>query len=191
MAYVALEEFKVYVRSEIGTIDDGDMAAVLSSAEDAVDDYCGRSFDVAGSGSARVYVPTGTNALYIHDATTITSVVDDGTTLTSGTDYQKEPINGLVGAMSVPYYRLRRLSGSWDGDGDEATISVTATWGWTATPERVKQATKMLAKELLEARNNKSGYVELGDMAARALTHPKFAMLLDRLRRYDVVGGFA
>lgn len=191
MSYVGLEEFKAYVRSEIGAVDDGDLAAVLASAEDAVDDHCGRSFAVAGDGSARVYVPTGTDALYIHDATTITSVVDDGTTLTSGTDYQKEPLNSLVGALSVPYYRLRRLGGSWDGDSNEATVTVTATWGWSATPERVKQATKMLAKELLEARNNKSGYVELGDMAARALTHPKFAMLLDRLRRMDVVGGVA
>lgn len=190
MAYVTLEQFKLYVRSEIGAIDDDDLTAVLTSAEDAVDSYCGRSFDVAGSGSARVYVPTGTDVLYIHDATTVTAVTDDGATLTSGTDFQKEPLNGLVGAMSVPFYRLRRLENVWSGT-HEATISVTATWGWSATPERVKQATKMLAKELLEARNNKSGYVELGDMAARALTHPKFAMLLDRLRRVDMTTGIA
>ena len=188
-AYVTLPEFKAYLRNELAAADDVDLLEALNSASEAIDGYCGRSFVVASGSSARVYVPTETTALFIDDCTAVSSVVVDGTTLSSS-DYQKEPLNGIVNGQSVPYTRLRRVGSLWYVTfPGQATVSVTGTWGWSATPSRVLTACKILAKEIAETRNQVGGYVALGDMAARAITHPKYRQMLDRLRRMDRVGG--
>jgi len=187
-AYVTLSEFKSYLRNELSAVDDIDLTEALTSASDAIGDYCGRTFTAAGTAAtARVYVPTWDTELYIDDATTVTAVSVSGTAL-AATAFQKEPLNALVNGQASPYTKLVRLGGEmWSGNAydDEAVVSVTATWGWPAVPSRVVSATKILAKEIAETRNQMGGYVSFGDMAARAVTHPKYRQMLDRLQRYD------
>lgn len=192
-SYVSLEEFKVHLRNELGGVDNDELQEALDSATEAINDHCGRTFTAAGSASARVYVPTLTPTLFIDDATTVTAVTVDGSALAS-TDYQKEPLNGLINGQTVPYTRLVRLGGyRWDSttDNAKAVISVTATWGWSATPSRVVTACRILAKEIAETRNQAGGYVDLGDVAARAISHPKYGQMLMRLQRMDRTMGVA
>lgn len=192
MSYVSLEEFKLHIRNEIGGVDDAELQEALDSADEAINDYCGRTFTVAAS-ATRLFVPSCEEVLFIDDATAITSVTDNGVVL-AATEYQAEPVNGRSFSGQVtPYTMLRRFNNEWEEvlDG-KATISIVATWGWAATPSRVTSAARILAKELVESRNQTGGYAQVGpDMAARALSHPKYRQMLDPLRRFDRVSGIA
>ena len=171
--YLSVLELKDYARSEIPTVDDTFIEAACDSAENFMDQACARRFVVATSATARVFMPLSGGLLRIHDCTTVTLVVNDGTTLTAA-DYQLEPLNGLTwSGESRPYDQIRLTSGTtWDRDSyGEATISVTATWGWVAIPERVKHAALIVARDILLVRDAvKLGLVDIspvGGVGAR------------------------
>lgn len=196
MAYVSLSTFKVYIQNErTGTDNDNRLQAALDAAELGVNRFCGRKFDVASGSSARTYSPPGPThkLLSIHDCTTITSVVEGTTTLTSGTHYVPLPRNGLTWAGdTVPYDSLERIGAGtcWYYDQGATAVTVTASWGWAATPAPVIEATKLLAKDLARARE-----VEFGDVAGfgefgavRIRSNPQVAALLAPYRRIETWG---
>lgn len=187
--YVLLDEFKEYVRDQV-TVDDTILQNVLDGAEHSIDDHCGRSFGVAsGTPSVRHYTPDSgwSSVLRIHDCVSITSVVDNGTTVTT---YQAEPVDGLdVTGRTVPYEQLRQYAGYWGWDQGRALVAVTADWGWEATPAPVVEATKIIAKDILTQRNNNSGVAGFGEYGAIRVQANKIALgLLRPLRRVEAFG---
>jgi hypothetical protein len=195
LAYVTLEEMKRWLRNERGADDDDLVTEALDAATAAIDDFCQRSFTVAGSGAARVYVPTGTTVLPIYDATTVTAITEDGTTLAT-TYWQAEPLNLLDGAGKVtPYTAIRRIDGGvWAQESTypgKASISVTATWGWVATPAVVKAACRSIAKDIISEQDVRNGLVSFGDFAARAVANGPVQGRLMPLRRGDKAWGLA
>lgn len=194
MAYVTLTTFKAYIQNErTGTANDDRLQAALDAAHQGIDNWCARKFAVASGSSARVYRPApGSRMLWVHDCTTITSVVEDGTTLASGTDFQPEPLNGITAAgESVPYDCLRRLGyQAWWYEDDEPTVTVTASWGWAAIPSPVVEACKLLAKDIATAREvqfgDVAGFGEFG--AVRIRSNPQVAALIAPYRRAEAVG---
>lgn len=191
MAYVSTAELKTYLRNELGTLDDTFLASVVDAATTSVNQACQRSFDVAGAGSARVYVPNGSDTLRIHDCTTVTAVTEDGVTLDS-TAYQKEPLNALDWTGEArPYEQLVRTDGSvWVvAVENKASVSVTATWGWSAIPAGVKQACWIMAAEIARQRDVRFGVIDAGDAAgAIVLSNRKVRELLERHRRPEALG---
>lgn len=182
MAIVTLAQFRAYTRNTLAPVDDTLTQIALDGAEFSVLDYVQRNVAVAGAASARLYVPTEADYLWIHDCTSVTSISDNGTALVVGTDYQLEPLNNLdATGATVPFNRVRRLSGCWSSviDG-KATISVTATWGWSAIPAWATQAVLVLGIEILHARNQPGGVASFNDFGAvRVRQHPVVARLLD------------
>lgn len=190
--YLTETELKSYVRTEITSADDTAYTAAINTAETLIDNACGRRFEVAAGSTARSYRPSNGSIQFIHDCTAITSVVDNGTTLISNTDYVAEPLNALsdIGA-TVPYYALRRLGYyyrrwyNWNGIPGSATIVVTANWGWAAIPPQIKETCKIVAKDVFLQRNVSHGLIgvsEAGGVGTRenrlvretieAYTHP-------------------
>lgn len=190
MAIVTLATFKDYARNELGAADDAAIQAALDAAHYSAYDYCGRSFEAAGAASARSFVPVAFDVLRIDDCASITSVVNNGSTVTT-IDYQTEPVGGrsLSGAYR-PIEQLRMINGgSWYVDGGKATVTVTATWGWSAAPPAAIEAVKVLAKDILHQRDNRSGVAGFGEFGAvRVRQNPYVAMLLDPLRRVSAFG---
>lgn len=155
--YLTVPELKAYMRSEV-TVDDAIFEASINTAEDIIDNGCGRRFIVATTSTARVYMPTCGTVLLIDDCTAITSVVVNGATFTSGTDYQAEPLNSLsYGGETLPFFALRRLGGfRWDSYytvQGAANITVTASWGWAAIPSSVKESCKIIASDVFRQRD--------------------------------------
>jgi len=190
--YLSVLELKDYARSEIPTADDAFIEAACDSAENFMDQACARRFVVATSATARVFMPLSGGLLRIHDCTTVTLVVNDGTTLTAA-DYQLEPLNGLTWAgESRPYDQIRLTSGTtWDRDSyGEATISVTATWGWVAIPARVKQAALIVAKEIIANRDEVKfglvGFSDVGGVSPRS--NPIVTETINHYRRVEAIG---
>lgn len=186
-AYVSAADFDLYISDEFASTEAAIRLGALNAAERAVNQFCQRSFAVAGSATARSYVPTGTSVLRIHDCTTVTAVTEGGTAVTS---YQKEPVTVGWSALAVPYEQLMRLGTVWaqTGYAGEATISVTATWGWTAVPDEVIEATKILGKDVLQQRRTSGNLIAVGDFGGAVRINTYVKQLLSPLRRVEAFG---
>lgn len=188
--YVTADELKKFVKSEKGD----DLAAyedALNHAQQFLDDETDMYIAVAsGSATAGSFRPATSQSkvLQIVNCVSITSVVENDTTLTDGTDFVAEPIAKPVG-QARPYTRLRRVGGYWYWDNDKTTVTVTADWGWTAVPPGAKTACIMAAKLYLDGRDLKFGLAGLsefggvGDRDAKVVT--------DFIRDYRATWGVA
>lgn len=190
--YVALNEFQDYGRNDLAGSDDLLLQSALDAAEEMINEYCQRSFTVAAApATARQYTPTGPweQVLRIHDCTTITSVVENGATV-DASGYTLEPLNALGwSGQAKPYQQLRRYTGGWAWDFGKPTVTVTATWGWVATPDAVKTATLIIAKDIAQQRNTMAGVAGFGEFGAiRVRMNPIAVNLLTPLRRVEAFG---
>jgi hypothetical protein len=186
---VTYAAFDLYTRSET-TTDATIKHAALDAAHTATWNALGRKIVVATTATARVYMPTCGSFLFIDDCTAITSVVANGATLTSGTDYQAEPLNSLsYGGETVPFHVLRKLGyyyNRWDNYYSvpgAANITVTATWGWAAIPPQVAEMCKLIGKAYLESRDFALGVVALTEGGAFGARETKLVM--DAIRDYS------
>jgi len=170
--YLPVSTFKSWWKSEISA-DDSLIEAAINAAETAIDNALQRRMIVAtGTPSARKFRPNDcTPILYINDAKTVTSIVENGTTLTADTDYVLEPLNGISATGETwPYYRVLRYGRDWYTDGVKPTVTVTADWGWTAIPYEVIEACKIVTSDMLSNRDMRNGLVaitEAGGVGSR------------------------
>lgn len=177
--YVSDPEFDSYVGDEIGAANAANRTSAKRSAKRDIDKYCARNFDVAGaSATARLYVPNGTDVLRIHDCTEVTSISVSGTTLSAST-YQLEPVGVALDGEARPYEQVRLLLDYWRVTvHGEATVTVTAKWGWSATPYEVPEVNKQLGRLHLLRRRMGLNDSEWTEILAR----------LDHLRRPEAFG---
>ncbi len=187
--YVTQAEFDAYVSDERGAATAPLRAGALLAAERAVSEFCARSFAVAGaSATARPYAPSGTPVLRIHDCTEVTSIVEDGATLAS-TAYQLEPYAVSWSGASEPYRQVRRIDNDWViSTPGEASITVTAKWGWAAVPAEVAEATKIIGKDILQQRHTVGNIAAVGDFGGSVRLNTYVRQLLGPLRRAEAFG---
>lgn len=198
--YATLVALKGYLK--IGdTVDDAQLTDALLSASRGIEKYCGRQFNDAGSVSARVYYPSTGYTVTVDDFSTVTGLIvktdesGDGVyeTTWATTDYQLEPLNGIVdGETGWPYYRICSLGVRWFPPriltAPGPPVQITARWGWTAVPAPVKQACLIVAAEtfrLKEAPFGVAGYGEFG--VVRVRDNPMAASRLDPYRQAPVM----
>lgn len=193
MAIATLEEFIAYGRDSMSGSNTIEAQLALDAAEEAVCDFCARQFTLAtGTPSVRRFrvANPSTNMLAIDDCVSVTTVSDNGATI-SASGYQLEPLNGRNASGDVvPYDSIRRLDASWSWSFDgEALVSITADWGWAEIPSRVKQAVLITAKDVYQQRNTTAGVVGVSDFGPiRARLNPVALQLLKRLRRSESFG---
>jgi hypothetical protein len=169
--YLPTATFKTWWKTET-TADDTLIEAAINAAEMAIDNALQRRMIVAsGAATERVFRPTGSDVLYIDDCTEVTSIVENDVTLTSGTHFVLEPLNGLAATGEAwPYYRVARYGQCWYTDGPKATVAVTAKWGWAAIPYEVIESCKIVAADMLSNRDMRNGLVaitEAGGVGSR------------------------
>lgn len=178
--HVTPEDYKAWSRIQIWT-DDFEIESAIITAEQAVDNALGRRLQTAAvSATSRVFVPTDDCVVLIDDAAEITSVTNAGATITS---YQLEPLNGLsIGGESVPYDCIRLTAGSWYRYGQQATVTVTARWGWATLPAGLPDVVKVATKAVLDGRNVKLGIAEI--TAGGAVSEREAALVRNFIRDY-------
>lgn len=145
MAYATVTEFKQWAGGDVTDVtDDTLITVVLDAAADAIDAECFRTFTSASSATsgARTFVAHGRKYLMVDDYTGTATI--DGTSATPCAVPQGRPYNTLVGTWTP---------------GTEYTV--TAQWGWPATPTKVKLANLLLARKLDQRRQSPNG-VERG-----------------------------
>jgi len=191
MSNLDIDVFKAWKRVET-SISDASVQAAIDTAEEAIDQHCGRTFVVAGAAAARVFrAPNDRcSVIDIYDCTTVTAVTDNGSTI-SASNYQLEPLNGLsTWGETVPYTAIRLLGGGvWSYEYDKATISITATWGWSAMPARYTEAVKILTADILDNRDIRNGVIGFTDYAGiRVRENPVVSSLLSKFVRARAFG---
>ncbi len=191
MALATTEELQEYLHDEQGAASYYDLDGCLTVAEQMLEDICGRKWVVATTATTRVYAPRSwSDSIRIHDATTVTAVVNDGTTL-SPSLYQLEPLNGMDWTGEArPYEQIRYIGSLFAFDNYRATVSVTATWGWLAIPDQIKRAVLILAKDIAVHRDIAFGNLGVADTGAvRARQAPLIRDLTKRYRREEAKAG--
>jgi len=193
--YCSVEELKS--RLAITTTgDDFELQLAVESACRSIDEICGRYF-WRGT-DTRTYVPESIWRLNTDDLVSVTTLkVDrdgDGVyeeTWTSGTDYALEVnpyhYNTAAKGEPWPYTIVTAINGGrlfpfvwmW---AHLDRIQVTGVYGWPAVPSAVKQATLILASDLLRRKDapfGVAGFSEFG--VVRIQQQP---IILQLLRRY-------
>lgn len=180
--------------------DDALLGAALDAASRAVESFCQRQFNDAGTASARLY---GHDALRLgvawvddfHDTAGLVVATDDAddgtysTTWTEGTDFQLEPLNGVVqGQSGWPFYRIVPTGDKrFPTSTRRAPLQVTAQWGWAAVPDPVVDSTLQLAAELFKIKDAPFGVAGISDWGPiRIRDNPKIATMLAPYRREPV-----
>jgi len=131
----------------------------IAAAEAAIDEHCGRVFDVAsGSPVARtVFVEEPSRYVWVPDFVVSTAeVVEEwsGTAwveLARDTDYWLLPEDRLHGGEAWPVEQLR-FEQPFSG-----RLRITALFGWPATPPAVVEATMLHAAKLLSRNDSPQG----------------------------------
>jgi hypothetical protein len=194
--YVTDEELRDYV--DVDDLDDDDVIALaISTSSRSLDDHTNRQFGLIDAPAERLYTAwpdysRGVWVVTIDDVQTATGLVVevDGTTVTAA-GYRLEPVNAP--ADGKPWTRLVFLDAAEAKPcGVDAEVSVVARWGWTATPEPVKQATRLQAIRLLKRRHapfGVAGSPELGsELRILAKLDPDVAVALRGYCRPRAVG---
>jgi hypothetical protein len=188
--YATLAEVKAALRIT-DTIDDSLLEMAIESASRLVDAYCARSFYNAGTAS-RYFVADTDWLTYIDDAVTITEVATD--TSADGTydviwqadDYQLEPLNGRVDGLVWPYNAIRAIGDyTYPIWGGEALVKVTATWGFSAIPTAIKQATIIQSSRIFKRLDSPLGVLsspDLGFIRVGSRLDPDVSQLVDSYR---------
>lgn len=188
--YATLAEVKAALRIT-DTIDDSLLEMAVESASRLVDAYCARSFYNAGTAS-RYFVADTDWLTNIDDAVTITEIATDASAdgtydvVWQADDYQLEPLNGRVDGLPVPYNAIRAIGDyTYPIWGGEALVKVTATWGWSAVPTAIKQATIIQSSRIFKRLDSPLGVLsspDLGFIRVGSRLDPDVAQLVDSYR---------
>lgn len=170
---------------------DAVVQSAIDAAELAIGKRLGRQVVVASGSTTRTFAPNaGSSVLDIDDATAVTVVAENGSTLPDST-YQLEPVGARDQAgNTVPYTRIRLLGYVWTPNyAGEASVSVTGTFGMAAIPADYLEAVKVLSADILDAKDVRNGVIGFSDYASfRVRDNGTVAMLLSRLTRGRAAG---
>lgn len=193
--YITLNEFQSYIAPGVtlGSGENVQMEAAITAACRSIDAYCGRRFYLDAAPTARYYRPDSAYCAEVDEFATTSGLVvavdtnDDGTydqTWTLNTHYRLEPVNSeRNGITGWPYYELHTLNVrtfptiGWR----PYSISVTAQWGWAATPDPVKQSTFIKAARIYRRAYTPEGFAAgeaFGAIRVSSREDPDVVMLL-------------
>ena len=201
--YITTEALALRLGSDGDAVDGygQELTDAVNTSSRAIDQWTGRRFWLDSSATAKqfgyddIFVDErGRWTVRIKDASAITTVeTDDGDTgtWTATTLYFAEPVNlERHGIEGWPYDTIVGVSGQqWRRTGDRPSVKVTATWGWAAVPETVRQACVLLSKDEFKRRTQGLGDVAgIGDYAVRirANSHAR-----ELLQPFCLTGGLA
>ena len=188
-AYATLIQLKSAIGIADG-IDDPMLEMAIESASRQIDSYTERYFYNAGT-AVKLFSPLDNYVCPTEDFITLTKVEtsEDGEswdTEWAATDWQAEPLNGRSGGLVTSYTQIRAIdSYLFPYRNGEATARLTGTWGWSAVPIAITQATIILASRIFKRLDSPLGIIsnELGSMRVGFRLDPDVQHLIDPYRK--------
>ena len=188
-AYASLIQLKSAIGIADG-IDDPMLEMAIESASRQIDSYTERYFYNAGT-AVKLFSPLDNYVCPTEDFITLTKVEtsEDGEswdTEWAATDWQAEPLNGRSGGLVTSYTQIRAIdSYLFPYRNGEATARLTGTWGWSAVPIAITQATIILASRIFKRLDSPLGIIsnDLGSMRVGFRLDPDVQHLIDPYRK--------
>ena len=183
----------IQLKSAIGIadgIDDPMLEMAIESASRQIDSYTERYFYNAGT-AVKLFAPLDNYVCATEDFITLSKVEtsEDGEsydTEWAAADWQAEPLNGRSGGLVTSYTQIRAIeSYLFPYRNGEATVRLTGTWGWSAVPIAITQATIILASRIFKRLDSPLGIIsgELGSMRVGYRLDPDVQHLIDPYRK--------
>lgn len=181
------------------TVDDAMLETAIEAASRQIDGYCERVF-YSTANATRVYKPTDSFVTEVDDLVSITSLKTSSTgsgfdTTWAATDYQLEPLNGIAGGLVSPATQIRAVGNFlfpvWNTNSvnaGEATVQIEGTFGWSAVPTAIKQATILLAQRQFKRYDSPLGVAGFGEIGVVRVSRidPDVAAIIAPFRRMRV-----
>lgn len=187
--YVSLDELKDYLKMTGKDQYDDVLQDALASVTTEIEAKCNRQFNRATDASQRSYYPDSHCVAKVHDfyVTTDLAVALNGVTLVQDTDFELQPLDGVVdGKPGWPYWVIKLINGrrfNRSANLGGAPLKVTARWGWAAVPAPIKQATMIMAAETFQIKDAPFGVAGM-DAFGSALRVRDNAMAASKLSPY-------
>lgn len=171
--YATLAQVKAALRIT-DSVDDTLLETSIEAASREIDGYCQRVFYSATA--TRVYNPTDIFLTLTDDIISVTTLKTstDGVTFNqtwTASDYQLEPLNGTTSGIDQPYTQVRAIGDYlfpiWSVTGtfsNKASVQIAGSFGWSAVPTAVKQATIILAMRQFKRYDSPLGVAGFGDL---------------------------
>lgn len=187
--YATLQQLKSAIGIADG-FDDSALEMAIESASRQIDSYTERYFYNAGT-ATKIFAPIDNWVCPTEDFITLTKVEtsEDGEsydTEWSANDWQAEPLNGRAGGLVTSFTQIRAIdSYLFPYRQGEATVRLTGTWGWSAVPIAITQATIILASRIFKRLDSPLGIIsnELGSMRVGFRLDPDVQHLIEPYRR--------
>ena len=198
--YATRNQIKAALR--IGTADNLDDDLIDNCAEAAsrlIDGYCNRQFWAVASATPRVFQANTEFVCDVDDFYTTTGFILKTSSFADGnfettwetTDYQLEPLNGILDGLTWSYDKIRAVGNYLfptvnANYGEQALVQVTAKWGWAAIPDPVTQACIIQASRIFKRYDSPLGVAGFGDLGAIRVSRfldPDMAQLVEPYRR--------
>jgi hypothetical protein len=175
--YASLSDVKAAARIT-DSIDDSLLEMAIESSSRDIDAYTERVFFNTGATAvARVYIPENIYLLETDDIISVTSIKSDTTgeggfnETWTATDYQLEPLNGIAGGIATPFTRIRAIGSKlWpiyeprDINAGQASVQITARFGFAAIPAAIKQATILASLRAYKRYESPTGVLGFSDI---------------------------
>lgn len=163
--YATADELRAYLtRSDVVVADDeADFARAISTASRSVDRYTNRQFGLVSAPEARYFTPRYDKKLrkwvVKHDdlmtdigLSVMADLNDSGVYDSAIGEVAMRPVNAAPKGRPWIAFVVPTAS-TVQPRNHEASVEVTARWGWTAVPTSVKQATLLQASRLVNRRD--------------------------------------
>lgn len=199
--YATLAEAREYVTKHSSTVDDSFIALDLASASRAVDRATNRQFGLVAAAEERFYTPYWDRRLCrwvieFDDLQTTTGFLPtlqdvDGADIGDIDDYTLEPRNAA--AKGRPWEALVvRPTSTYVPTGLRDQAAFTGQWGWTETPDPIKQATLLQTNRFTVRRSSPYGVAGSPDEGSEtrllARLDVDVAVAVGSFRRWWVAG---
>ena len=188
MTYASLAQVKAALRIS-DSVDDTMLNLALASTDEAINAYCGRTFGTAAADTVRYYSPTKADYVEVDDLQTITTVEysRDGTTWTTTTEFQQEPLNNFTDGMTWPTTRLRTVNNfGWYNNQGIQSVKITGNFAFGSIPSSVTQAAVLQASRFFKRLDSPMGVTmgEIGALRLLSRVDPDVEVLLYPYRKF-------
>ena len=191
MAYATVDQLRERMRIP-DTVDDGRLSTLLDTAAGMIDTDTGRTFGQVTA--TKTFAPCSPWALDVPPLISITTLKTDddesGTyeTTWSASDYE---LDGWTDS-GTPYEIVRAVGSKVfplpSTTGRRRLVQIAGSWGYSATPDAIVEATMLLASRLWHRAGAPLGVQSFGDIGITYVRNsdPDYLHLVERYMRYGV-----